>query len=219
LSLTAGRKRALLFYMTIIAAVWLTACGTYVPEGSTVVEVKNARQEYDRADLLPVGNDLRKGGGVRMKWYNTNTYITTATLSPGQYSFRARSYDGGGIERPIQVTADKHLYVVDARSNAKAGAGQSAGNDNGENGPAVSGIIARAGTGAAFPRTVSVLFIQQEIILRTAQVDAQGRFTVQAPANGQFTIQVIKPGSVPALSIHRNVSINGPVNLGTVHLQ
>jgi hypothetical protein len=201
--------------LPVTAALLLAACGTYVPDGATVVKVNNSRIEFDRAELRPK-NELQKGDMVRMKWYEENTYITTATLDPGVYSFRARSYNGGGLARDITIKPDVHLYEINAGTGA-AGAGDDADQDSAA-GPVLKGKLA-LGPGQRRPASVSVLFIGTSIELRTATLAADGSFQTNFPQKGNWRIEVHVPGTQPLSYIHKPVNAQADINLGPITLQ
>lgn len=197
--------------LCISAVTLLSACGVYVPKGSTVVEIENVNREFDRAELRPV-DELRSGELIRMKWYSTNTYITSATLQPGTYSFRARRYQGGGLERQIEVVSGKNLYTVDG------GSGESANNQAETGGPAISGKITLS-AGQRLPSTVSILFIGEQIEMRSAPVAQDGSFSSNAPRRGMWRVEVHALGNPPHSYVKEKHNIQGPLNLGNITLQ
>src|SRR5690606_20199856 len=96
-----------------VAIAVLGACGTYVPEDSMVVSVKNSKIEFERGELIPARNELGDNRVIRMKWYDTNTFLTSGSLTPGVYSFRARNYEGGAFQQDIRIEPGKDLYELD----------------------------------------------------------------------------------------------------------
>jgi hypothetical protein len=211
----AGIGRAL---AALPMALALAACGTYVPEGATVIKVTNSRIEFDRAELRPL-DELRRRDLVRLKWYDENTYITTATLAPGGYTFTARSYTGGGLMREITISPDVDLYEVNAGSGGEGGSGSEDGSDSEGGGPVVRGKLALS-PGQRRPPSVSVLFIGPTIELRSASVAADGGFEVKAPRSGMWRIEVHVPGNPPLSYVHSLTSLQAtPVDLGAVTLR
>lgn len=191
----------------------LTGCGTYVPEGATVIAVKGSNQEFDRGEIRATSSDFDKMGTIRMRWYDTNTFLTTATLSPGVYSFRARNYAGGGISREITITPDKHLYEIKTGGN----------HADKDVAPVKEGAPVRAQVGlppgTSRPARISVLFIGKEIILRTTPLQNNNAIEVKAPYAGPWRIQLHVPGAVPLSYVHQTTNVQGPLDLGTVVLK
>jgi len=196
-----------------ISTAMLAGCGTYVPDGATVVSVKNSQREFDRADLRPPANELKQSSPIPMKWYDTNTFMTTATLAPGTYSFRARNFDGGGIVEDIVVTADKNLYEIDAgidRTGAKDQKAASAG-------PVVKGRVTT--TLPQKHRQVTILFIGSQVVMRTVPLVADGSFSVEAPQAGRWRIEAHILGATPLSYVKPVTDVRAPLDLGTITLQ
>lgn len=195
------------------ALPFLTGCGTYVPDGATVISVKDSPIEFERAEIQPAQNELGPRGSVKMKWYDTNTFLTTATLSPGLYSFRARNFDGGGFQEDIRVEAGKDLYELDGARKKVTETDRAA-----QEGPAVAGKVQGyvQGNRAA---SVSVLFIGNEIVMRTTSVKPDGSFSVDAPYKGRWRVEVHMLGQTPRSYVHRVADISQPTNLGNVVLK
>lgn len=191
------------------ATVLLAGCGPYVPDGSTVVKVNNANYEFDRADLFE-DNELGGRKVYRMKWYDTNTFTTTATLDAKQYEFRARSYDGAAMSRMIQVVEGQNLYEIDASQKGKDRA-------EAEQGPVVSGRVTGIVQGSRLP-SVSVLFIGNQVVMRSTEVKRDGSFEVAAPGRGPWKIQVHLLGPQPRSYMHPLVNVQGALDLGTITL-
>lgn len=207
-------KPAIVLAGIICAMLTLAGCGTYVPDGATVISVKNVpqEQEYDRAILRPE-NQLQGGGlGIRMKWYDTNTYMTTATLSPGIYKFQATRYNGGGISRNIRVTADKDFYEVDA-SRKDDEAGDDTENEDAMGGPELRGRVNSPAV------QVSVLFIGSSISMKEADVQKDGSFSTTFPGSGTWRVEIHKTGNPPQSYVHGVMNVTGPVDLGVITLQ
>lgn len=192
------------------AMMLLAACGVYVPEGATVVVIKNSKQEFDRAELRP-RNELNSGEVYRMRWYDDNTFMTTAPLAPGTYNFAGRSYMGGGMDREIEVVAGKNLYEVDGGSRAVT-------EQAAKQGAALSGKINFA-PGQPRSASVSVLFIGPTIEMRSATVSPDGAFQTNFPHNNTWRVEIHIPGNPPRSYVHPLVKVQGPVNLGTIQLK
>jgi len=196
----------------MLSMALLAGCGTYVPDGATVVSVKNSRREFDRADLRPPQNELKQTGAIPMKWYDTNTFLTTATLAPGTYSFRARNFDGGGIVEDIVVTADKNLYEIDGGVDRAGATEQKAAA-----GPVIKGRVAT--TLRQKHREVTVLFIGPQVVMRTVPLAADGSFSVEAPQAGPWRIEAHILGSTPLSYVKPVTNVSEPLDLGTITLQ
>lgn len=192
------------------AMMLLAACGVYVPEGATVVVVKNSKQEFDRAELRP-RNELNRGEIYRMRWYDDNTFMTTVSLAPGIYNFAARSYLGGGLDRQIEVVPGKNLYEVEAGSRTDADSSVSQG-------APLSGKITFA-PGQPRSASVSILFIGPSIEMRSAAINPDGTFQSNFPHNNTWRVELHIPGTPPRSYVHPLVKVQGPVDLGTVQLK
>ncbi len=202
--------------VSAVMALVLSGCGTYVPEGSTVVAVKNSKREYERADLRPPQNELGNRRQIRMKWYDTNTFITSGTLEPGIYSFTARNFDGGAIQRNIRIEPDKDLYEIDEAALQAGDAGEDSSTVT--EGPPVKGKILSY-TAANRRSKVAVLFIGNDIIMETVQPGPDGTFSVTAPHKGQWKIEVHMLGPQPTSYAHPVTNITGAVDLGAIALK
>lgn len=203
----------------LAAGAALTGCGPYIPDGATAIVVKNARSEYERADLR-VPPEIASGSPlIPMRWYDTNSFLTTATLTPGEYSFRARNFDGQGVSHPIKIVAGENYYELDV---AKPDT------DNKENPassadvapPVVSGKIADT-IAFRLPRNANLtaVFIGKEVTLRTARIHSGGAFTVDAPSEGKWRIEIVLAGETPLTYTHPLTTVSkAGLDLGTITL-
>ncbi len=195
-------------------ALALAGCGTYVPDGATVISVKNSKQEFERGELRPPQNELREMSIIKMRWYDDNTFLTTATLEPGVYSFLARNYEGAAIQRDIAIVKDKDYYEITAeRSVAEKGAEATPE----VAGPQIKGRILSAQAGRI--SSVSVLFVGTDVVLRTAQVARDGSFTVESPRPGNWKIEIHRLGPNPVSYVHPVTNVTRPVDLGQITLR
>jgi len=195
-----------------LAALMLAGCGVYVPKGATVIVVKNTKLEFDHATLRATGNELVKQGTIRMSWYDTNTFLTTATLTPGTYKFLARNYEGAGLSRDIIIQPDKNLYEIQA--DVAAGPAES-GALAATEGPPVSGNLVGLHSGK-----VAVLFISADVIMKTSMVKQDGSFSVESPRGGPWKIEVHLLGRQPkSWSSPQMMATDKPQNLGQVLLK
>lgn len=193
-----------LFFTALLLT--LAGCGTYVPEGATVVKVINSKYEFDRADIIQTKNELAQTRSVHMKWYDTNTFLTTATFNKGIYSFRARNYDGAAMSRDIAMDLETDYYEIDAgiQRDTKASL----------EGPEVKGRLAGVQSGS-----VAVLFIGNQIVMKTADIEQNGAFSVNAPSKGNWKIEVHRLGDTPQSYTRQTMNITGAVDLGNIPLK
>lgn len=206
--------RRLWLWATALAmlALMLAGCGTYVPKGATVIAVKNTKLEFDHATLRPTGNELVKQGTIRMSWYDTNTFLTSATLTPGTYQFLARNYEGAGLSREIVIQPDKNLYEIQA--DIAAGQAESGAVAPAE-GPPVTGKLVGIHSGK-----VAVLFISADVIMKTSMVKQDGSFSVESPRGGPWKVEVHLLGRQPkSWTSAEMVATDKPHNLGQVLLK
>ena len=217
ISRTISPFRLVAFGTCLAATMLFTACGVYVPEGSTVFKVTNSRIEYDRAEIQPQ-DELRKREIVRLRWYDENTYITTATFTPGIYTFRTRSYTGGGLARDVQILPDVNVYEINAGSAPVKSDGSGDSEMAGAGGPAIKGQIAPS-RGQRRISTLSVLFIGESIEMRTAEVAADGSFETRAPGKGPWRIEIHATGRPPLSYVRQVENVAADLNLGKITLQ
>lgn len=194
-------------------AALLSGCGTYVPEGATVIALKNSKRDFERGELRPPENELQSQAIIKMRWYDDNTFLTTATLRPGVYSFMARNYDGSAVQRDVLIEEGKDYYEVSADI--------APGNEEEKTpevaGPEVKGRI--LSSQASRISAVSVLFIGNEIVLKSARVERDGSFKVDAPRTGNWKIEVHLLGQNPVSYVHPVTNVIKPVDLGAITLR
>lgn len=202
-----------------IPAIWLglaallNGCGTYVPDGATVIALKNSKRDFERGELRPPENELQSQAVIKMRWYDDNTFLTTATLRPGVYSFMARNFDGSAVQRDVAIEEGKDYYEVSA---------DVASSDEAEKTPEMAGPEVRGrilSSQAARISAISVLFIGNEIVLKTARVERDGSFKVDAPQTGNWKIEVHRLGASPVSYVHPVTNISKPLDLGAITLR
>ncbi len=204
--------RSLFFAILAAIALLLTACGVYVPEGATVVEIENVNREFDRAEMRPL-NALRADETVQLKWYDTNVYMTTGTLSPGTWRFVARRYDGGGLQRDIEIVAGQNRYVVDGGNHPRTES-----EEQQSSGPTLKGRLVSI-PARHLPASVSVLFIGERIEMREAIIQRDGTFTSNFPRNGVWRVEVHATGNPPYSYIRERQQVQGSLDLGDISLR
>lgn len=202
------------FFFAILAAIslLLTACGVYVPEGATVVEIENVNREFDRAEMRPL-NALRADEFVQLKWYDTNVYMTTGTLTPGTWRFVARRFDGGGMQRDIEIVAGKNRYVVDGGNRA-----ESQENEEPSSGPPLTGRLVST-PARHLPVSVSILFIGERIEMREAVIQRDGTFSSNFPRDGIWRVEIHSTGNPPYSYVRERQQVQGGLDLGDISLR
>lgn len=204
--------RPLVFAILAATAFLLTACGVYIPEGATVVEIENVNREFDRAEMRPV-NALRADETVQLKWYDTNVYMTTGTLKPGTWRFVARRFDGGGMQRDIEIVAGKNRYVVDGGTQARTES-----DEQPSAGPSLTGRLVST-PARHLPASVSILFVGDRIEMREAVVQRDGTFTSSFPRNGIWRVEVHATGTPPYSYVRERQQVQGSLDLGDISLR
>lgn len=204
---TGGRVGRLGISILVTAGLLAVAGCDFKPKGSTLFTIEG-RREYDRATIQgATGLETRQP--LKLRWIDTNTFYTTATLSPGDFAFVARTGAGYYYTQPVKVTAGKERYTLPAISVGSATPSE---------GPAVSGRLGAMDAGVPAPAFVTVLFISNEITLRTASV-VDGKFTATGPFAGRFRVEVIALGPKPKSWFVNDVDLTRRHDLGLIVLR
>lgn len=191
--------------LLLLALTLLAGC-RYRPKDAKVFTFKTDH-DVDRVFLLPPeGSEARKE--LRLKFIDTNTYTTTAPLSPGKYTLTARSSSGYFYSTPVEVVEKTWWYDLGDITKAAPPV---------DSGPKV-GAQLYSSSGQTFSNIV-VLFIGQDLIVRRTTVEADKQFSVIAPGIGTYRIEVIALGNPVQSWVRDNVEIRQSVNLGTITLK
>lgn len=190
--------------MTALAL--LTGCDMQ-PEGTLIFEIPSKSPEYDKAQIA-WPESLERRPPVKLRWLDTNTFLTTATLSPGRYLFSARSSDGLYYGREVIVTEEKKRYTLPVESEGATTVAA---------GPPLTGTIVE--TRDKMPKEIAVLFIGHDLTIRRVAVEESGRFEAEAPAQGTFRVEIHALGDPPRSWVRDKVAVNGPTQLDVVSLR
>jgi hypothetical protein len=195
-----------------LAVISFAAGCNFVPKGATVFEFKS-KTEFGRAYLSPENKDGLSHQRIDMRWFGTNKFLTTSTLTPGPYHFVARTYQGAFFSANVDVTADKNFYeMTQSALPASVVSQQASANAK------LTANIGPIPPHSAAPR-IEVLFIGKEIVTRDTSPNAAGQFTVEAPKGNGWRLEIFELGTPPRSYARENVNITGPVNLGKITLQ
>jgi len=190
--------------LLILAMGFLLGC-EYTPENRTVLTIEGKR-EYDRGYIEPV---MPEGEArpipTRLKWIDTNTWITSSTLSPGQYRFTARTNEGKYYGSDVTVVEGQARYRMPEIPVAKAT--PVAANK-------VSGELSSSDP-KVLNGEVGVLFTGKSTAFRQTRA-AQGRFSVPAPPPGRYRVHVNTLGENPLAHSTQLITIQGDHDLGQV---
>lgn len=197
-----------LLLINFIIILILAGCN-YVPEGSTAFKIEG-KTEYDRGDLKYFEGTTQVGSSIKLKWYDTNTFITDQELRPGTYELAARNMQGKGTYKTrFEIVPDKQFYEltknpseINLKSNHKL-TGQI------KNMQAVKGTI-----------PLHIVFVGKSFDTRTVQVGSDGKFSTEVPQNENYKISLFISGDRP-MSYSHPASVNlesNNANLGTVAL-
>lgn len=163
------------------------------------------KKEYDYAQLARTDSFAESQVPIKLKFVDTNTWQTTATLLPGKYQFSVRKHDSAWYGQEITIEQGKRSYEVPdltARFTAPVQ----------EKGPRVLGTISPLEP--SMPVEVIVVFLNTNFTVRRAEVK-DGKFSVEAPGTGRYRILVHATGNPPRSWSH-DTEIAGPKDLGVI---
>lgn len=172
----------------LLPLLFLAGCN-WTPKDAYVFEI-DSTHEYDRAELQFPQNYGEGRPPLRLKWVDTNTFMTTATLESQRYYLTGRTNLGGYFSGGVNVSPEVRRYKVADRGPSE---GQKAV------GPTISGELI-APPGQQPPRDVVVVLTGLDVTVRRVQVE-NGRWEVEAPAAGNYRISLQVPGDKPQ-SVH-----------------
>ncbi|MCX7625899.1 MAG: hypothetical protein N2Z21_06775 [Candidatus Sumerlaeaceae bacterium] len=162
-------------------AVSLLGCQVGPPKGVTAFIVDEPTEFASAMLMFPKSEEYRLP--LKLKYVDTNTFQTTATLPPGRYTLVVRTEMGRYMKIPVDIEAGKRLYHVNT-------------------GPTIADedLIVQKPTNllrgkvqvpsGEQPREVLVLFVEHDAILKRVAVSSDGRFEVAAPHEGTFWIEM-----------------------------
>lgn len=190
--------------LALSASLILSSCD-FQPKGSTLFIIQG-KTEYDRATLaFPESDEQRQP--LKLRWVDTNTYITTATLTPGKYLFSARTSDGLHYGQEVEITAGQNRYTLPEKSSGATRVSQ---------GPPVLATVTVAR--GERPTQIAVLFIGSDLTVRRVTSPPDGKISVNAPSPGTWRVEVHGLGQPPRSFVRDGLRIAGPVDLGRITL-
>ncbi|MGI8905424.1 MAG: hypothetical protein ACR2IE_02910 [Candidatus Sumerlaeaceae bacterium] len=189
-----------------VFALVCTACD-FTPKGSIVFHVPGEK-EYDKAQLAYPPSEGERRQPLKLRFFDTNTWLTTATLAPGNYMFSARTGEGAFYSHEVHVTGNQTRYELPATS--KAGSRITLG-------PKVSGTLSIP-AGVTIPPEVVVIFIGHDVTVRRVPLH-QNKFAIEAPQRGRYRVEVHLPGEKPLSFASRLLDINTDLDLEKIPLQ
>jgi hypothetical protein len=186
-----------------LVAIMLSGC--LQPRDAIVFEI-GGKREFRNAVLLPPSSAEHRAP-IRLRFLDTNTFMTTATLVPGNYVFTAMTLDGIHLSREVKVEKDKRRYQIAELTFAVPAP---------KEGPTLTGgIYIESGE---MPREVAVLFISSDIIIRRVPVN-NGRFSANSPAEGTYRVEVHELKDPPRSWVRDGVKIEKPTDVGIISLK
>lgn len=175
------------------------------PKGTTVLKFES-KKEFDRVQVTRA-DPGQAYAPIKFKYIDTNTFITTAPLSPGRYKVSARGFEGVYLAREITVDPKTKRYVI---SDEKGGPVEQAARAH--------KISAELAKGSAVQGDIVVIFIGDDATMRRTRPE-NGRITVDGPPPGIYRVEIFAPGT-PLRSWSRDkVDIKGPIDFGLIDLR
>jgi hypothetical protein len=188
------------------AAVVIAACN-YVPKGAILFKVADKR-EYDRAEIAyaPSAGETRLP--LRLKWIDTNSWVTTASLAPGTYILTARTYEGAYYAHEVEIKTGQNRYDLPATTQNNVAF---------QAGPKVNGTLLMTEANKAV-RELVIVFIGPDVTVRRVH-PVNGQFSADAPAKGKFNLEIHAPGEQPRSFMKSQVDLTKDADLGQIDLR
>lgn len=186
----------------------LVGCN-YVPEGSTAFKVPG-KIEFDRCELRQYEGTTAVGSAIRMKWYDTNTFITDKELAPGTYQLVARNNQNKGVYSGlVEVDGETQFYELTAKESEAVRKTNNRLSGSIKNYPKTDK-----------PASLHVVFIGDSLYTRVAEVSPDGKWEVEAPKNAVFKLNLHMTGAKPLSYYHTGyINLEGNnVQIGAVPL-
>lgn len=190
----------------VIAAFAMTGCD-FTPKGATVFKI-GGKREYDKAQLKYPETEGETRLPLKLRWADTNTWLTTETLAPGNYLLTARTNEGAYYAGNVAVKAGQNRYELAPEQRQQVSL---------DSGPAVSGIV-KASSNSQTPTQVAVVFIGHDVTVKRVATE-KGKFTANAPVPGRYRIEVHALGSQPKSYAAAVQDVTGDLDLGTIELK
>lgn len=168
-------------WMAFIVLVALVGCRVGPPKGVTAFIVDEPTEFASAMLMYPKSEEYRLP--LKLKYVDTNTFQTTATLAPGRYMLVLRTEMGRYVKVPLDIEPNKRLYHVNT--------GPTIADDDPSLQKPNNFLRGRAQVlGGEQLRELLVLFVEHDAVLKRVAVSSDGRFEVEAPHDGSFWIEI-----------------------------
>jgi len=187
----------------------------FIPKGATLYKIQG-KKEYDQAFIhFPVTEGIQKPM-IKLRWIDTNGWVTTATLEAGSYRFSARTIDGGAYySREFSAVPGQRKYEFPEQTNQQNL--ESASSDTGR-GPVITGEVSLADQ-TGFPRRIAIVFFGSDVTVTRTNLTSS-RFEIHAPVPGKFRISLYSIGAGPqAIWTSEILDIKAKTDLGKLVLK
>ncbi|MGC8739953.1 MAG: hypothetical protein ACP5UB_00680 [Candidatus Sumerlaeaceae bacterium] len=177
-----GKRGWFLVGVCLAFAFVLASCKVGPPKGVTAFVIEDSTEFASAMLLYPKSEEYRLP--LKLKYVDTNTFQTTASLAPGLYTLVVRTEMGRYTKIPVEIESGKQLYHVSLgpsiadESNASETTGQHKLRGK---------LYVSQGQ---MPSEVVAIFADRDIVVRRANVQSDGRFELEAPRNGVFWIEL-----------------------------
>lgn len=159
----------------------MVGCRVGPPKGVTAFIVDEPTEFASAMLMYPKSEEYRLP--LKLKYVDTNTFQTTATLAPGRYMLVLRTEMGRYMKVPVDIEANKRLYYVNT--------GPTIADDDQSFQKPTNFLRGRAQVPSGEQlRELVVLFVEHDAVLKRVAVSSDGRFEVEAPHDGSFWIEI-----------------------------
>ncbi len=158
------------------------SCKVGPPKGVTAFIIEDPTEFASAMLIYPNSSEYRLP--LKLKYVDTNTFQTTATLAPGIYTLVVRTEMGRYMKTPVEIEPGKQLYTVSL--------GPTIADENKTDQQATRKFGGKLYVSdGELPKEVVAIFADRDVIVRRANVDANGNFEIEAPSNGVFWIELL----------------------------
>lgn len=198
------------FLLQAIAVTTLVGCLGGPPKGVTAFVIED-QTEFAAAMLLyPKSEEFRLP--LKLKYVDTNTFQTTATLAPGYYTLVLRTEQGRFLKTPVEIEPGKQLYRVSLLPIETDEA-----TFRGDRLPRFRGKVYVSE--GKLPSELVVVFVGRDVVVRRTAVAADGNFEIEVPKSGTYWIELFSLGDSPAKWERGKVDLTKDVDVGLVALR
>lgn len=180
--MSSRSKIVITFAALVSLSLGLFSCKVGPPKGVTAFVVDDTTEYASAMLLYPKSEEYRLP--LKLKYVDTNTFQTTATLAPGSYTLVVRTDMGRYVKIPVEIEANKRLYRV---SSGPLIADEDNVKSSGS--PRLRGKITIP-NGQPQAQEVVAIFVDRDVTVKRATVAADGQFEIEAPRQGQFHIEL-----------------------------